>query len=165
MDELSVISLDQAKNHLVVLNDTFYDEQITGLIKSAIAFIEKYTSYMLYQRSTTYPINDYSTDICDFPLIIESITNPDNTPFIGYQTRLTPLRTYVTIPAYNWNKPQLTINAQIGYADVSDIPKSLISAAYKIITYLFENKDLYGETIPSDLQFLLNPYRRGSSGI
>lgn len=160
-----VISLDAAKNHLVVLNDDFYDAQITGLINSAIAFVEQYTQYRLYQRNVTYPINGCSADICDFPLTIQSVTNADTTPFTGYQTRVTPLRSYVFIPAYNWNQPQLTINALIGYLNVSDIPGPLLSAAYKTLTYLFENKDLYGETIPSDLQLLLNPYRRGSSGI
>lgn len=174
MDELSVISLDQAKNHLVVLNDNFYDAQITGIIKTAVGMVEQYTDYRLYQRDITIPMVqkytdydylDYGTncnayckqDISLFPINVTSVTNnSEPQAFKIIQRTLS-----IIVECYTCNNS--VINATVGYDDVSKIPYQLIAACYKIITYLFENKDAYEATIPYDVQVMINQLRRSAS--
>lgn len=154
MDALSVISLDQAKTHLVVLNDTFYDAQITGLIKTAVALVEQYTDYRLYQRDEDIQLLSCKQEVVTFPITISGIT-----PTEAYKTFARSLS--IIIECQNWCGT--VINTSVGYSDVTLIPQPLIGACYKIITYLFENKDAYEATLPYDVQLMLNPYRRSAT--
>ena len=157
LNEFSVISLEQAKNHLVVLNDAFYDDQITGIIKTAVGMVEQYTDYRLYQRDVVIPMVKCRQDITLFPLIINGVENGS-----AAQTYKTIPRTLsVMVDCYTWFGSD--INATVGYDDVSKIPSPLIGACYKIITYLFENKDAYNATIPYDVQIMINQFRRSAS--
>lgn len=169
MDALSVISLDAAKTHLVVLNDTFYDTQIEGIIKTAVAMVEQYTDYYMYPRVKTYPITSARTAITDFPLQITGITDVTCLPVASFNVGITqePLTTYVSY--WGWYPPcfgqtgTAIITANIGYADPAGIPQPLIGACYKLITYLFENKDAYMATIPYDIQVMINQLRRSAT--
>jgi Na+/serine symporter len=157
MDELSVISLEQAKNHLVVLNDSFYDAQITGIIKTAIGMVEQYTDYRLYQRDVVISMVNCRQDISLFPITISRIDNDGNAQaYKAYQRTLS-----IVIDCPTWYNS--VINASVGYEDVTQIPYPLIGACYKIITYLFENKDAYESTLPYDVQLMLNQWRRSAS--
>jgi Na+/serine symporter len=154
MDELSVISLDQAKNHLVVLNDSFYDAQITGIIKTAVGMVEQYTDYRLYQRDVVIPMVNCRHDIALFPITISGVDNDGNAQaYKAYQRTLS-----IVVDCPTWYNS--VINTSVGYEDVTKIPYPLIGACYKIITYLFENKDCYDATIPYDVQVIINQLRR-----
>lgn len=157
MDELSVISLDQAKNDLVVLNDNFYDAQITGIIKTAVGMVEQYTDYRLYQRDVTIPMVNCKQDITMFPILITGVVNGSTA-----QTYTVCQRTLsIVVECSNWRNS--VINASVGYQNSVEIPHSLIGACYKIITYLFENKDAYDATIPYDVQCMINQFRRSAT--
>ncbi|ASU34409.1 head-tail connector protein [Mucilaginibacter xinganensis] len=157
MDELSVISLEQAKNHLVVLNDTFYDAQITGIIKTAVGMVEQYTDYRLYKRDVVIPMVSCKQEIALFPISITGVLN--NSIAQIYTTCQRTLS--VIVECSTWRNS--VINATVGYDDVTKIPHPLIGACYKIITYLFENKDAYDATIPYDVQVMINQLRRSAS--
>lgn len=157
MDELSVISLEQAKNHLVVLNDAFYDAQITGIIKTAVGMVEQYTDYRLYQRDVTIPMVNCNQDIALFPISITGVINGSTAQtYSTYQRTLS-----ISVECSNWRNS--VINTTVGYDDVTKIPHPLIGACYKIITYLFENKDAYEATIPYDVQSMINQFRRSAT--
>lgn len=157
MDELSVISLADAKNHLVVLNDTFYDAQITGIIKTAVGMVEQYTDYRLYQRNVTIPMVNCKQDITLFPITISGVVNGSTAQV--YKTLQRTLS--IVVECSTWHNS--VINASVGYDDITKIPQPLISACYKIITYLFENKDAYEATIPYDVQCMINQLRRSAT--
>lgn len=157
MDELSVISLEQAKNHLVVLNDSFYDAQITGIIKTAVGMVEQYTDYRLYERDITIPLVNCRQDITLFPITITGVVNQSTAQV--YRTCQKTLS--IVLECRTWCNS--VINASVGYDDVTQIPYALIGACYKIITYLFENKDAYEATIPYDVQCMINQLRRSAT--
>lgn len=143
-DALSVITLPQAKEFLVVdFNDR--DTEITRHIKSAISYVEKYTNIMLYQRAKSYTMTGCSLEIYDAPITFS------NTELKKQQNVLS-----VTV----FGKASDVVAATVGYSSVDDMPPELIEAAYKLLTYLFENKDIYSVGLPIDIQLLLNPLRR-----
>lgn len=165
MDALSVISLDQAKDHLVVDFDD-YDAQITGIIKTAIAMVQQYTGYYLFPQTKTYPVTSTRVGITDFPLQITGITDAQGNQVPSFNIQITQgaLTTYISTWAfYACENGTAIIIANVGYNTVDSIPQPLIGAAYKIITYLFENKDAYAATLPYDIQLLLNQWRRSPS--
>lgn len=153
---LDVISLQQAKDHLVI-DFADFDAQITGLIETAISMVEQYTDYRLYARTETIYATTCETNITIYPIAITGVVNKDNQPVVGYKTRNNPLSITLSVP------DQSVITSNVGFESIGLIPHSLISAAYKIITYLFENKDAYGATIPYDVQLLLNQWRRSAT--
>lgn len=162
---LDVITLDQAKDWLVVdFSDA--DEIITRNIQTAIAWVEKYTNYYLYQRPVTIPVTSCKTAISLYP-IADIIMKNGN----GNGDVVTPviykggLKTYVVYGASTglWittNAGQNVITLNAGFTNPSDIPAPLIDACYKLITYLYENRDAYSSTLPVDVQLLINQFRR-----
>ena len=52
------------------------------------------------------------------------------------------------------------ITANVGYANKADVPSLLVDAAFKLLTYLSENRDLYSVGMPMDVQFMINKMRR-----
>lgn len=145
MNALDVISLDDAKLSLVV-DYPDKDAEITRHIKSAVALIEQYTDVYLYERPRTYALLGCSLEIYDSPLTF--------TGTVPTKTKQQALSVIV------YGKSGDTYTANIGYSNVADIPQNLIDACYKIITYLFENKDAYSVSLPMDVQMLVNQFRR-----
>jgi hypothetical protein len=166
MTSLDIISLEAAKRHLVILNDNFYDAQIEGIIGTAIAMIEQYTGHYFYPRAKSYPVTSSVTYLTDYPIDLTGIIDNSGQPVSSFNVGISQgsLSTIVNYWCYyDCGNGNPTINATIGYASTSDIPQPLIGAAYKLITYLFENKDAYAATIPYDVQVMINQYRRSSS--
>lgn len=177
MDALNVISLDQAKNWLIV-EDSADDADITRLIKTAVAWVENYTCYRFYQREEilytqqTCFNNDYfpvsnqyqiprgivvtpsGLSVYVFPFSITSLIDTNNEPVINYRIGRQPLKSLIFAPA------NCKVVLQTGYATPTDAPAPLLEACYKLITYLYENRDMYENQLPTDVQMLLNQYRR-----
>lgn len=145
MTALDVISLEEAKADLVV-DYPDKDNDIKRYIATAVAMVENYTGYMLYERETVYnvPYCGY-VEVYNYPL-----TLPD-----GFKSISRSLSTVV----YGDN----SVTATVGYSSKEAIPSPLIDAAMKIVTYLFENRDIYTAGLPIDVQLLLNPYRRSAT--
>lgn len=163
---LDVITLEQAKNWLVV-DFPDADEIITRNIQTAVAWVEKYTNYYLYQRPVTIPVTSCKTAISLYPIadIIMKDGNQNVVTPVIYQGAL---KTYVVYGASTglWittNVGQNVITLNAGFTNPSNIPSPLLDACYKLITYLYENRDAYSSVLPVDIQLLLNEFRRSAT--
>jgi len=150
----NVISLEAVKNMLAVdfCDD---DEQIGLLIDTAVSMVEKYTDHILYYREQVWYSSLKETAISLYPIIDITATYNNEPTAIGI--RYGSLTTYVSCQCGS------KITANVGYVDNSFIPSPLISACYKIIAYLYENRINYTATLPTDVQILLNQWRRSAT--
>lgn len=184
MDALDVISLASVKSWLNVDEvDTSQDEAITRLIKSSVDWVEKYTAWRFYQREEVvynrqgpffnqanyFPQVGYGEwngtgrikhvpgglSIYLYPFTITSVKDKDGNA-AQYTTVINALKTLL------YALPNSIITLQTGFAsaDIGKIPPPLIDACYKWITYFFENRDMYNVQTPTDLNMMLNQYRR-----
>jgi hypothetical protein len=158
MDALDIISLEDAKKELVMTGISDRDAEIESIIKSAIAWVEKYTDYRLYNRDEIINAVFCKNNLTQYPISITSVKNSDDED-VTYTQKNGVLSLIIDCPE------QSVITANVGYTEneVDDIPQPLIRAAYKLITYLFENKDAYTVGLPLDIQLLLNQYRRSAT--
>ncbi len=127
-DYTDVISLEQAKLYLKVDDgQTITDDEITGMINSALSFIEKRTNHIFKTREKVY-FKDCAlvqqVKVYDYP--IDNIDELD----IIYR----PL--YAIVPTVN-NMVTLTT----GYTSVDDIPSELIDSALQLINFWFYNSE------------------------
>jgi hypothetical protein len=157
MDALNVISLESAKDNLAIEYDD-YNDRITSLIKAAVTWVETYTGWYLYQRNITMYSTSWQTLISAYPVEIGDIKN-DKGELLDPQ----PTPYYNTLACKICCPPQCAISLTVGFSDVTQIPATMIEAAQKLIVYLYENKDMYGIALPTDVQFLLNQHRRSAT--
>ena len=127
-DYTDVISLEKAKLYLKVDDgQTITDDEITGMINSALSFIEKRTNHIFKTREKVY-FKDCAlvqqVKVYDYP--IDNIDELD----IIYR----PL--YAIVPTVN-NMVTLTT----GYTSVEDIPSELIDSALQLINFWFYNSE------------------------
>ncbi len=184
MDALDVISLASAKNWISVdTDDTQWDDDIKRLIKSAVAWVEKYTCWQLYQRDVVlynhqnpyYIPADYFPDygtgswngnsgakwtpkglsIYLYPFTLTSVKDKDGND-VDYTTVVQPLKTIL----YGAPNSLITISAGFASGDTDKIPTIFLDACYKLITDWFENRDNYKAELPGQIQTMLNQYRR-----
>jgi hypothetical protein len=124
-----VISLEQTKLYLKITNgQTITDDEITGMINSALSFIEKRTNHIFKTRNKIY-YKDCAlvqqVKVYDYP-IDNSVTELD----ITYR----PL--YAIVPTVND-----VITLTIGYETLDEIPPELIDCALQIINFWFYNSE------------------------
>lgn len=162
MDQLNVVSLNQAKMWLRVdLDYDYEDALITALIKSAVNQVEQYTLQILWQRTIT-EITDakgnlrlYNYPIIAVEEVLDAALNPIDFDIIDtpYYTDVLTFKegyhavTYVA--GYDWN-----------YEGGSDVPDDIETAIKEMITYLYENRDNPKQEMPKVVTYLLAPYRR-----
>lgn len=148
MTALDVISLVAAKEYLRV-DYPDQDGVITRNIKSAVSLIEQYTDVMLYERERTYVLLGCSLEIYDSPITFTG-TLPTKTKQMAMSVII-------------YGKSGETFTANVGYSDPNEIPQNLVDACYKMITYLYENRDAYSVALPADVQMLINQFRRSAT--
>jgi len=124
-----VISLEQAKLYLKIDDgQTVTDNEITGMINSALSYIEKRTNHIFKTRDKVY-FKDCAlvqqVKVYDYP-----IDNTETELDIEYR----PL--YAIVPTVN-NMVTLTT----GYTSVEDIPSELIDSALQLINFWFYNSE------------------------
>lgn len=124
-----VISLEEAKLYLKIdAGQTATDNEITGMINSALSYIEKRTNHIFKTREKVY-YKDCAlvqqVKVYDYP-----ITEPD--PVIDIEYR----QLYAIVPTVD-NVVTLTT----GYEDLADIPVELINCALEIINFWFYNSE------------------------
>jgi hypothetical protein len=186
MDALDIISLDSAKNWLNIESGyTDDDATIERLIKAAVDWVEKYTCWRTYQRQEVVynrqdnyymPLDyfpDYGTgfytgspgihwtpkalSIYLYPFTVVSVQDQGSPPSdVLYTTQRNALKTLL----YALPNSVITLTTGFAVEDIAQIPPPLIEAAYKWITYLYENRDSYKADLPTDIQILINQYRR-----
>lgn len=149
MNALDIITVDQAKLWLSA-PDT---EHLERLIKSAINFVEVYTGHTLVEKDTVVQIPCPGYGLKQYPMVIESVKNSDGDN-VSYKTTKGVYRTYIFAPAGSY------VTLTVGYATLDEIPGMLVEVAYKMLTYLYENRDIYVASIPQDYQLMINKYRR-----
>ncbi len=150
MDALDIIPLATAKDWL----STSDEVQLPRLIKSAINFVEVYTGYKLYQRPVTYTVGDCALEITDFPIADIEVKDSEGTA-VTYKQRSDVYNIYITAAEGS------IVTANAGYASLEAVDQPiLVDAAYKMLTYLFQNRDIYPAALPLDTQIMVNKLRR-----
>jgi len=124
-----VISLEQAKLYLKIDDgQTITDDEITGMINSALSFIEKRTNHIFKTRDKVY-FKDCAlvqqVKVYDYPI--------DNTE-TEFEIIYRPL--YAIVPTVN-----NTVTLTTGYTSVEDIPSELIDSALQLINFWFYNSE------------------------
>jgi hypothetical protein len=124
-----VISLEQAKLYLKIDDgQTVTDDEITGMINSALSYIEKRTNHIFKTRDKVY-FKDCAlvqqVRVYDYPI--------DNTE-TEFDIIYRPL--FAIVPTVN-NMVTLTT----GYTSVEDIPSELIDSALQLINFWFYNSE------------------------
>ena len=127
-DYTDVISLEQAKLYLKIDDgQDITDDEITGMINSALSFIEKRTNHIFKTREKVY-FKDCAlvqqVKVYDYPI--------DNIDELDIQYR--PL--YAIVPTVN-NMVTLTT----AYSSIDDIPSELIDCALQLINFWFYNSE------------------------
>tara|TARA_R110000868_G_scaffold365207_1_gene628055 strand:- start:1587 stop:2048 length:462 start_codon:yes stop_codon:yes gene_type:complete len=145
-----VISLAQAKLYLKIdSGQTVTDNEITGMINSALSFIEKRTQHIFKTRDKVY-YKDCAllqqTTVYDYP-----IDNSETAFDIIYKTNkaiVPTINDYVTLT--------------VGYDAVEDIPSELIDSALQLINFWFYNSETKNamNTIPDFVLSNLDVNRR-----
>ena len=126
---IDVISLEQAKLYLKIDDaQTITDNEITGMINSALSFIEKRTNHIFKTRDKVY-YKDCAlvqqVKVYDFP-IDNTVTELN----IVYR----PL--YAIVPTIDD-----VVTLTIGYDNLDDIPSELIDSALQLINFWFYNSE------------------------
>lgn len=153
MTALDIITLEQAKEYLEI-DFPDYDEMITRNIRAAVEWVENYTGYRLYQRNEEFYMDcGRQVDIYAYPLSVTDVVN-DNDDSVSYKITRRTMKIIVSAPSDS------TVKATVGYESAADVPGPLLAACYKLITYLQENRDAYTMGLPTDVQGLINQYRR-----
>lgn len=136
------VTLQQAKSYLRVDFNTD-DALIETLISTAEEWVSKYTNHILNPRTDTLDVGCH--EIYDYPL---SYTAGDN-----FKVEKRSLKSIFEVKSGS-------VSLTVGYTSYADIPKTLITAVLKLVTYLYENRDIYTSDLPFDVQMLINQYRR-----
>ena len=142
MAYLDVIPLADAKIYLRV-DDTLTEDDgsITRMINGALAYVEKWTNFLVYDRTKTYLMIDGLVRVYDGPI----------------NTLVSPL-TVDTVQKNNYSvyclgTDTIDLKLNVGCANTSDIPQGLIDVAYEIIDLMYYEHET-GKTIEKDLSTL-----------
>lgn len=173
MTPLDVISLADAKLFLKVDFDDD-DTLITSLVYAAIGLVEQKTQYRLYQRiENEYSDGTYPVQLFQTPLNSVAVTTFDGAAVPYATIRRDPVRTVVCFDSYLYrgysdefnqygasSLPLYTVKCDVGFANVGDIPVTLLQASKTLISYMYENRDLATTDIPSNVMMELTPFIR-----
>ena len=162
MDQLNVVSLNQAKMWLRVdLDYDYEDALITALIKSAVNQVEQYTLQVLWQREITEISDKYGNlRLYNYPIIaVEDVVDSEFNP-IDFEVIDTQFYTDVLTNKEGYHRVSYVAGYDWNYDGGSDVPDDIETAIKEMITYLYENRDNPKEEMPKVVTYLLAPYRR-----
>lgn len=149
---LEYITLQEAKNYLEV-DFPDYDKDIESAIIAAVDWVERYTCYRLYKRDEIMVSSGCQMEIYDYPINSITVEN-DNGDDVAYKTTNRSLKVLLT------TGEGATVTLNVGYDLRDDVPSVLRIACFKLITYIYENRDAYQMGLPTDIQGLINQFRR-----
>jgi hypothetical protein len=145
-----VISLEQAKLYLKIDDgQTITDDEITGMINSALSYIEKRTNHIFKTRNKVY-YKDCAlvqqVKVYDYP-----IDNTETELDIKYK------QLYAIVPTVD---DMVTLT--IGYSELDEIPSELIESALQLINFWFYNSETKNamNTIPDFVMANIDTNRR-----
>jgi len=147
MSYINIIPLQDARVYLRIDDTLTQDnEAITRMINASLAKVEQMTNVHLIAKSKEYIFDDLKATVYDYP--INSLTSPttatvvEKTQYSVYTAAL---------------KTDLKLVLNVGYANVSDVPKDLIEVAYEMIDIMYYNKE---NKLSNLSQATLDAYRR-----
>jgi hypothetical protein len=147
MSYINIIPLQDARVYLRIDDTLTQDnEAITRMINASLAKIEQMTNVHLIAKSKEYIFDDLKATVYDFP--INSLTSPTTA------TKVEKTQYSVYTAAL---KTDLKLVLNVGYANVSDVPKDLIEVAYEMIDIMYYNKE---NKLSNLSQATLDAYRR-----
>lgn len=134
---MDLITLSEAKVYLRI-DDTLTedDNQISRMVNSSLAYVEKYTNVYLRPTTKEYFFSNGSVLVYDYP--ITTVLNPE-------EITRTEKQQYSIL---NSNLDKVTLN--IGYADAAEVPTELIDVAYEILDILYYQHET-GKSVKTDL--------------
>jgi hypothetical protein len=155
MDALDIIDLSYVKEQILKVDFDETDIFIEDCIKAAVAWVEQYTSWRLYERPFNFQTCKRETRIVYYPFKAVSVKDSSNTD-VAYA-----LRPSLSGNTYLDTQIGAHVTATVGFAetDKAQIPQPLLAAIYKLITYLYDNHTTYTAELPADIQSLINQYR------
>lgn len=143
---MSAVSLTLAKQYMRIDPDyTAEDELIQLMIDAAENMVEVYTSHVLTQRDYILIGAGCEQDIFLYPIaeIAEGVKHYTHALYTSFDLRRDQSTTF-----------------KVGYANYKDIPKQLITAVLKQVTYQFENRDVYESALHTDVKVMIDQLRR-----
>jgi len=149
MTYLEVLPLETVKLYLKVdEGQTETDAEITQMIKSSLAYIEKRTNHIFQAKDKVY-YKDCAlvqqVKVYDYPI------NDAEDLDILYRPN------YAIVPTVND-----TVTLSLGYNDILDVPDELIDCALGIINFWFYNSETKGadNSIPNFISATIDQNRR-----
>jgi len=165
------VSLDTAKQHIGLLDDTSRDDLIAGYIKAAREWVENYTGHILVQREVTDEHEGFGAffDLMKRPFDPETVTitytDADGVAQTVSDVTVSGRRVR---PAFNawWpsTRPYTAVNVTYtaGYAE-GEVPQSLIQAMLLLVGHFWVNREAVSERQSNEVPFavtaLCDPYR------
>lgn len=147
MSYINIIPLQDARVYLRIDDTLTQDnEAITRMINASLAKVEQMTNVHLIAKSKEYIFDDLKATVYDYP--INSLTSPSTATVVEktqYSVYTAALKT------------DLKLVLNVGYANVSDVPKDLIEVAYEMIDIMYYNKE---NKLSNLSQATLDAYRR-----
>ncbi len=175
-----VLTVDEAKKYLRVDFDDD-DVLIGSLIQSAVALVEQTTNYRLYRRDELIYTSKVGYEAFQFPINGVTVISQDSadTTVFTVKSRPQSLRnilfwgngfwydssydSFYSNDYFNVNNPcgpVYVLTLDVGYDDPSETPNDLVMAVRQLVSYYYENRDMDALTIPSNIDLMLNQYRR-----
>lgn len=149
---LEYITLQEAKTYLEV-DFPDHDKDIETAIIASIDWVERYTCYRLFKRDVSLFSSGCQMEIYDFPINSIEVVN-DKGDDVRYKSTKRSLKLLLNA------REGSEVKMSVGYENIEDVPHNLRAACFKLITYMFENRDTYSMDLPVDVQGLINQFRR-----
>jgi len=156
MAYIDVLPLATMKTYLRIDDtQTETDAEITSMIKSALAYIEKQTSIMVYARDKDFTVVNNCVRVYDTP--INSVVAPASVNDYDIEVR----RLYNIYTLDDADVDTLTLN--VGYTLETDVPTELIDVAKVMVKCMFyeqETNQTFKEMLPSWANSFIDTNRR-----
>lgn len=149
MEPTEIITIESAKDWLSTKDET----HLPRLIKSALDWVESYTGHSLYSKPVVEKMQCGHHLISHYPFVIMAVRDPQGNA-VEYTYSNSVYDVCINAPAGS------IIHGVKGYTNMFDIPSVLIDAAYKMLTYMYENRDVYASQAPTDVKNMVSKLRR-----
>lgn len=174
-----VVSLEEAKAHLSIIDDDSQDDLIGGLIEAAQEHIEDFTGQILSRREVTQGFDwfDRELRLHAWPIADPTIASIDYLDPAGIEQSFTAYRIAALarparlVPALgaSWPAAAVTpgavrVTVHAGYARRDEVPKALRQAMLLLVGHWFANREAVNvgnivNELPFAVQALAWPHR------
>lgn len=164
MAYIDVLPLATAKAYLKVEHSDS-DAEITAMINTACAYLEKVTGHIFYSRSITYELAGKNwIRVHDYPItaVVKGIDKDGVDVTLTFETNYDVYKkTLHTIyEQIDSDADQLVLT--VGYADPADVPSGLVDAAKMIVKGLYYSYEAESidEVLNVTMKEIINSHKR-----